>query len=149
MMTEKMAGFTICDGDSKDGIYQYDILIQSKGNFQSAIVCHMESTLYEAILIGMNAGKIVSAELKHLFIGEYMNVVCGHALTTVNNLLGVPSRLTVPTVLQHSKDRSSCKERAKDVLYFTSAYGKMRIDMDYMERSAESDSLFNGTKVYT
>lgn len=149
MMTEKMAGFTICDNDSKDGIYQYEILIQSKGSFQSAIICHMESTLYEAILMGMNAGKAVSTEMKYLFIGEYMNVVCGHALTNINNLLKTPSRLTVPKVSQRLKATTSHEDKARDVLYFTSVYGKMRVDMNYMERYTESDNLFNGTNIYT
>lgn len=149
MMTEKLAGFTICDGDCGNAVYQYDIQIQSKGGFQSVIVCHMESTLYEALLMGMNAGKIVSADLKHLFIGEYMNVVCGHALTNINNLLGAPSRLTVPKVLRHLKDTMVHENELREVLYFTSAYGRMRIDIDYMEAGIESQDFYTDIKVHT
>ena len=145
MMTEKMAGFTICDGDKEDVEYHIDIMLQSKGDFQSAIVCHMESTLYEAVLMGMNAGKTVSAELKQLFIGDYMNVVGGHALTNINNLIGTASRLTVPKVSRCLENTINDENGARDVLYFTSAYGRMRIDMNYEERSAENDKLFNTT----
>ena len=149
MMTEKLAGFTICDEKTHNATYHYDIQIQSKGEFQSVIVCHMEKTFYEALLMGMNGGKSVSAELKHLFIGEYINVVCGHALTSINNLLDKSSRLTVPIVLQHLKSAMVHENELKKVLYFTSAYGSMRIDMDYMEASVESGAFCTAIKLHT
>lgn len=138
-MTEKLAGFTIYDEEEQTSEYYYDVQIQSKGRFQSVVVCHMEKTLYEALLMGMNSGKTVNAEMKQLFIGEYINVVCGHALTAINNILGVSSRLTLPQVLQHLQETMLQESELKKVFYFASTYGKMRIDMDYMEVGAEGD----------
>lgn len=131
MMTEKMTGFTIQETSGKEMKYQYDILIQSKGNFESVITCHMESTLYEAVLIRMNAGKLISPELKHLYIGEYINVVCGHALSNINNLLGAHSRLTIPEILKEDRENVKNEYTNDDVMYFKSAYGSMKIEMSY------------------
>ena len=70
--------------------------VKTKGKFNSTIICGFSSDIFDAIIIGMNDGKMPSEDEKVLYINEYVNIICGRALSEINNRLGRTSRLTVP-----------------------------------------------------
>ena len=47
----------------------------------------------------MNGGTAASEDEKLLYINEYINIVCGCALSNISNKIGGASRLTVPVFL--------------------------------------------------
>ena len=68
--------------------------VKTKGKFNSTIICGFSSDIFDAIIIGMNDGKMPSEDEKVLYINEYVNIICGRALSEINNRLGRTSRLT-------------------------------------------------------
>ena len=81
-----------------DGIKDGDKIIGSifaKGKFNAHIVCEISPAVYEYIIYKMTRGAAISAMEKVLYINEYLNIVCGYALSKINNELGGASRLTV------------------------------------------------------
>ena len=74
----------------------YRKVIETKGHINSRIVCHFSDELYRYIIDTMNNGVTPSEEEIHLFLNEYINITCGHAISSLNNLTGKRSRLTIP-----------------------------------------------------
>lgn len=70
--------------------------IATQGHINSRIVCHFSDELYRYITDTMNNGVTPSEEEIHLFLNEYINITCGHAISSLNNLTGKRSRLTIP-----------------------------------------------------
>ena len=70
--------------------------IETHGHINSRIVCHFSDELFRYITDTMNNGVTPSEEEIHLFLNEYINIACGHAISSLNNLTGQPSRLTIP-----------------------------------------------------
>ena len=70
--------------------------IKTHGHINSRVVCHFSDELYRYITDTMNNGVTPSEEEIHLFLNEYINIACGHAISSLNNQTGRPSRLTIP-----------------------------------------------------
>lgn len=129
-LTERIAGFPVKSGSCGKGIKGAEaIFIQSKGVFRSRMVFQMETSLEQAVLDGMKAGKDVSSEMKRLYLGEFVNIVSGHVLTSINNAVGETSRLTLPTVGEENVSDTQYEHRC--VLYFTSEHGNMELQLNY------------------
>lgn len=130
-LMERIAGFPVKSSSCEKEIKSAEaILIQSKGVFQSRMVFQMETSLEQAVLDGMRAGKDVSSEMKRLYLGEFVNILSGHALTSINNAVGETSRLTLPTVGAENLPNDTQYEHGC-VLYFTSEYGNMELQLNY------------------
>lgn len=130
-LTERIAGFSVRSGSYGKRIKGAEaIFIQSKGVFRSKMVFQMETSLEQAVLLGMSAGMDVSAEMKRLYLGEFVNIISGHVLTSINNAVGKTSRLTLPTVGVENMPGDTEYEH-KCVLYFTSEHGNMELQLNY------------------
>lgn len=136
-LMERIVGFPVKSGSYEKEIKSAEaILIQSKGVFQSRMIFQMETSLEQAVLDGMRAGKDVSSEMKKLYLGEFVNILSGHALTSINNAVGETSRLTLPIVGAENLPNDTQYEH-RCVLHFTSEYGNMELQLNY-ELSTET-----------
>lgn len=130
-LVERITGFPVKSSSCGRRIKDAEaIFIHSKGAFQSRMVFQMEASLKQAVLDGMNAGNAVSAEMKRLYLGEFINILSGHALTSINNVVGETSRLTLPMVGEEGLPNDTQYEH-KCVLYFTSEHGNMELQLSY------------------
>ena len=105
--------------------------ILTKGLFCSDIVCKMSNELFEAIIQNMNRGKEVAADERTLYIGEYMNIVCGQALSDINNRVGRGSRLSIPKVTVGESESRMDNQKSSIELYYDTSYGKMKVIVSY------------------
>lgn len=130
-LMERIAGFPLEHSSSGEKIRDAEaIFIQSKGVFRSRMVFHMEASLEQAVLDGMKAGEEFSSEMKKLYLGEFINILSGHVLTSINNAVGETSRLTIPTVGEENLP-SDTQYQHRCVLYFTSEHGNMELQVNY------------------
>lgn len=91
----------VCDDEGKEdeavllkkGVRE---AIETHGYINSKIVCWFSDELFRYIIITMNNGVIPSEEEIPLYLNEYINIACGHAISRLNNLAGRSSRLSVP-----------------------------------------------------
>ena len=106
--------------------------VKTKGKFNSTIICWFSSDIFDAIIIGMNDGKMPSEDEKVLYINEYVNIICGRALSEINNRLGRTSRLTVPMMCS---DKESIdiddSEMENEVLFYETEFGNIEVCIYY------------------
>ena len=106
--------------------------VKTKGKFNSTIICGFSSDIFDAIIIGMNDGKKPSEDEKVLYINEYVNIICGRALSEINNRLGRTSRLTVPMMCS---DKESIdiddSEMENEVLFYETEFGNIEVCIYY------------------
>ena len=106
--------------------------VKTKGKFNSTIICGFSSDIFDAIIIGMNDGKMPSEDEKVLYINEYGNIICGRALYEINNRLGRTSRLTVPMMCS---DKESIdiddSEMENEVLFYETEFGNIEVCIYY------------------
>lgn len=72
-------------------------LIQTKGYVNAKIVCYFSNELFRYITDTMNGGISPPEEEVYLYLNEYINIICGYALSQINNLVKKTSRLSVPS----------------------------------------------------
>lgn len=106
--------------------------VKTKGKFNSTIICGFSSDIFDAIIIGINDGKMPSEDEKVLYINEYVNIICGRALSEINNRLGRTSRLTVPMMCS---DKESIdiddSEMENEVLFYETEFGNIEVCIYY------------------
>ena len=106
--------------------------VKTKGKFNSTIICGFSSDIFDAIIIGMNDGKMPSEDEKVLYINEYVNIICGRALSEINNRLGRTSRLTVPMMCS---DKESIdiddSEMENEILFYETEFGNIEVCIYY------------------
>lgn len=111
---------------------KYMEFVKTKGKFNSTIICGFSSDIFDAIIIGMNDGKMPSEDEKVLYINEYVNIICGRALSEINNRLGRTSRLTVPMMCS---DKESIdiddSEMENEVLFYETEFGNIEVCIYY------------------
>lgn len=111
---------------------KYLEMVHTRGNFASTITCGFSSLMFDTIIRNMNGGKMPSEDEKILYINEYVNIVCGRALSEINNQIGVPSRLTVPELCLNA-DRISVEpgKTGNEILYYETEFGQIKISIHY------------------
>lgn len=131
-VTEKLTGLSIRINKNipKHLKAANQVVIQTKGAFPALLICSIEESLREALLMGMNRGRKIPVELRDLYLGEYINIICGHALTKINNKIGGTSRLSLPQVNQFGEEKEAVY-LSKEVIYFDSNYGQMKLEINY------------------
>lgn len=88
------------DAEKKNlGTYEegYWELIQTKGYINVKVICHFSEELFHYITDTMNGGDTPTDEEVSLYLNEYVNIICGHALSKLNDMAKRPSRLSVPS----------------------------------------------------
>lgn len=116
------------DIDEEDS---YTGSVYTKGKFNSLIVCEISSAVYEHIIYVMNGGEPTPGE-EALYINEYINIICGYALSNISNKLGGSSRLTVPVFGEKGEIFKGKSGKSKNVvLYYETDIGTIRVSIYY------------------
>lgn len=80
----------------------------------------------------MNSGEPASDDEKLLYINEYINIVCGFALSNISNKIGGSSKLTVPVFLKKGETIREKDRKSKHiVLYYETDIGVLRVTVYY------------------
>jgi chemotaxis protein CheY-P-specific phosphatase CheC len=114
--------------------------IEIYGFINSKIVCQFSDGLYRYITDAMNNGVTPSEEEIHLFLNEYINIACGYAVSKINNLVGKPSRLSVPRFYQHDEplEKTEMAGVGKYLTYHT-AIGRLHIYLCYSLQTEQEE----------
>lgn len=137
VLTAKVSNVEISRAENMGLIQNADrFVVKTKGVFQGYISVEIEHALLEEIVTGINKGRKLKEAEKILFAMEYLNIICGRALSEINNQTGSSSRLTVPQyVTGKMPEMMSDGEREK--LYYQSEFGQIKINLIYkFERKA-------------
>ena len=105
-------------------------VVKTKGAFQGYILAEIEHDLLGEIVTTINKGRKLQEAEKILFAMEYLNIVCGRALSEINNQTGSSSRLTVPQYVT-GKVPEMMSDGEKEKLYYQSAFGQLKINLTY------------------
>lgn len=129
--SEKIMGFSLVYNEEENEFPSaQNVKIQTVGIFRASLFFSMDKGFEQAVFDAMGKNIAEKEELREMLIGEFINIISGHALTRINNLAGKSSRLTVPLV-----GVTSWGDKEKFPKYcticFQSRYGKMRMDMSY------------------
>ncbi len=106
--------------------------IRTKGNFDAVITCQMEQSLFYDIILRMHGGTLPTEQETVLYINEYMNIICGRALSAINNITGNASRLSVP--MFHGEIEGALEENLKKdeyILLYEAEEGLIRFIIQY------------------
>ncbi|MSS64221.1 chemotaxis protein CheX [Velocimicrobium porci] len=118
--------------DDKDTIQDYKMfVIRTKGIFESYIQIAIEDHLLGGIVNAISKGKKLDETERILYIMEYLNIVCGRALSEINNQVGKSSRLTVPQYIRDVTYEEPFLDGEQENLFFDSEYGKMNVSITY------------------
>ena len=111
---------------------KYLEMVHTRGSFTSTIICGFSPAMFETIIKNMNGGKMPLEDEKVLYINEYVNIVCGRALSEINNQMGVSSRLTVPTLcLEADGINVEPGKTGNEILYYETEFGQIEIAIHY------------------
>lgn len=106
--------------------------IYTNGSFDAYILCEIEPELFEYIVSTMHGGSPPCKEEKPLYMNEYINIICGRAVSIINNVTGYASRLSVPTFHGSAEDIDNIQTKAEQkVLLYGTEKGFMRIVINY------------------
>ena len=112
-------------------------LIQTKGYINAQIICHFSEDLFQCIIDTMNGGCTPPKEEIALYLNEYVNIICGHAISKLNNMVKKPSRLSVPSFYRTSEPLHSILDNNQpEFLAYSSKAGKLQV---YICCSTEND----------
>lgn len=141
-LTKKVAAIDLKELESKSADMQekYTFLIHTTGRFRSAMRCEIENGLFDRIALNLNKGQELPQDSRVLYLTEYLNIICGRALSSINNVLKSASRLTVPEYISENDEKREGEYRYEDCIRFKTDYGKIQVDLKYsyaVEKEAE------------
>lgn len=107
-------------------------LIETKGSVNSVVVCQFSEELYRFITASMNGGELPSEDELHLYLNEYMNIICGFAISQINNITETKSRLSVPHYFQEGEQIDvSLQKQQRQRMTYKSKYGMLHVFLFY------------------
>lgn len=118
----------------------YREAIETHGYINSIVICQFSDGLFRYIIDTMNNGVTPSEEEIPLYLNEYINIACGHAVSRMNNLAGHSSRLSIPSFYQEEEPledkwgiRSGCW------LSYHTEIGRLHIFLKYSFQSEQEE----------
>lgn len=125
----------ICNEEEKKELLLqegYREVIETHGYMNARIVCSFSDELFRYIIDRMNRGEAPSEEEVPLYLNEYINIICGYAVSQLNNVSGKPSRLSVPAFYK-GKEALEDKGVLQGGIYlaYRTQKGKLHIFMSY------------------
>ena len=131
VLTQKVSGVEVVRCETVEFEQQvHKFVVKTKGMFQGYISAEIEHNLLGKIVTGINKGRKLQEAEKILFAMEYLNIVCGRALSEINNQTGTSSRLTVPQYIT-GKMPEKMSDSEKEELRYQSEFGYLKIELIY------------------
>lgn len=132
-VTKKIAAVELEETKAEDLAMQekYVFVVHTMGAFESAFKCEIENGLFLQIAWNLNKGQDLSEDMKVMYLTEYLNIICGRALSSINGKLGSRSKLTVPKYLGEADETQEEQYACEEQIGFATEYGNMRIDLKH------------------
>lgn len=130
-ITRQLASIDLMCGESAESKIDDGVicLIQTKGAVKLRVACHMNSRFSQEIVSKMYGGDIDNAEERKLYLNEYMNIVCGYAVSKLNDTTGTRSRISVPQMVLGDCEGEVFQETKGECYRFCSDFGDMRVNI--------------------
>ena len=100
--------------------------IRTQGAVNATVICQFPEPLFQYIINTMHGGTSPDEEEIPLYINEYMNIICGHAISKINNITKTKSRLSVPEFYGEEDTLEISLEKGQYLAY-QSPYGLMQV----------------------
>lgn len=132
-LTQKVAAIKLEEINAEEASLQekYAFMIYTTGTFESAVRCEMENRLFEQIALNLNKGQELPEDTKVLYLTEYLNIICGRALSSINGKLKSASRLTVPKFIKEGEEGQKEAYAHEEHIGFATEYGNMKVVLKY------------------
>lgn len=114
---------------------KYSFAVRTKGIFVSVLYFDFDLGLFEAIAGSISSGKQMNRNEKVLYITEYLNIICGRAISEINNATGRHSRLSVPMLIEDGLEEALFDERL--MLSYQCLQGNLNIIVYYKKITLE------------
>lgn len=102
------------------------IMLFTSGFIEAEIVCLFATELCQAIVKAMHGGTMPVEQERILYLKEYMNIVCGRAVSVLNNEMGKSSRLSVPYYQEEAPKRY--EDHKQEIrFYYETDFGAMQV----------------------
>ncbi|MBR1740488.1 MAG: chemotaxis protein CheX [Lachnospiraceae bacterium] len=118
------------EDEQKDSLFiqGYRDKIETKGAVNTTVICQFPKPLFQYIISTMHGGTSPAEEEIPLYVNEYMNIICGHAISKINNITKTKSRLSVPEFYGEEEPLDFSAERDKEqYLAYESPYGVLQV----------------------
>ena len=112
------------DWDIEGGVI---CLIHTRGAVNLCVACHMNSEFSQEIVSKMYGEDIDDAQEMQLYLNEYMNIVCGYAVSRLNDTTGTRSRISVPQMIVPGCEEDTFRKMEGEHYCFSSDYGDIRV----------------------
>lgn len=130
-LTRKLSNVELIHTDKENFSQRtHKFAVKTKGAFQGYIFAELENDLLNELVTGINKGRKLQEAEKILFAMEYLNIVCGRALSEINNQTGSGARLTVPQYIT-GKMPEELSDSEREILVYQSEYGQLKIKVSY------------------
>ncbi len=74
---------------------EYSFIVRTRGGFVALIFADFSKGLGETLAYSIRKQKVLSEQEQIMYVEEYLNIICGRALSEINNLIGKRSRLSM------------------------------------------------------
>lgn len=108
---------------------KYSFAVRTKGAFVSVLYFDFDSKLFEAVVANICSENPGNYNEKVLYVTEYLNIICGRAISQINNVSGMHSRLSVPILIQDGSEEALFNEKAE--LSYQCLQGSLNIVIYY------------------
>lgn len=126
-ITQKLTKIPLREIDSiADMKCEEQVILFIHGFIEGEIVCFFAKELYEAIVKAMYGGTLPEEQECILYLKEYMNIICGRAVSALNNAIGEKSRLSIPYYQEEAPKEHKNRQHTIRLCY-DSDYGTMQV----------------------
>lgn len=133
-VTKKIASLDLCrksDGSLKIDD-EYAGSVYTTGMFNSLVVMEFSPAICKHIIFTMTNGAEVTDEERLLYMKEYVNIVCGRAISAINDETGSISRITIPAFHSLEEIISEVDKKSKKiVLHYETDIGIICVSVYY------------------
>lgn len=130
----------LANTDCKDMLEKgYREMIHIHGFMDAVLVCNFTDELFRQIVCAMNGEVMPEEEEVPLYLNEYINIICGYAVSRLNTIIGQKSRVSVPSFLDKEDYLEiSMEHKERLVMCFDSPYGLLQTVLYYRMSDIEN-----------
>jgi CheY-specific phosphatase CheX len=111
---------------------KYSVIIGIVGEYKGRALINFGSDLVTKITEDMNYGPLDNTTDIGLYMGEFANILCGKAVTNINNRYKTCElRLTPPAIFSGEKIRVITPKLQSSVFYYSSLFGQVIMDVGF------------------
>jgi CheY-specific phosphatase CheX len=133
-ITEEMSGVVLhaCDSSEIVSSRIHSIIINIVGVYKGRALLKMGVDIVNKITESMNFGPLDTITDTSLYLGEFSNIVCGRAITNINNRYkSCDLRLTPPAIFSGQQMRIITPDVHSMSLFFSSDFGPIALDIGF------------------